>query len=206
MIVWGGAVANSGAALTNTGGIYTPSSHSWTAITIAGAPTARVRHSAVWTGIEMIVWGGDGYPPNTGARFNPSSNSWQPMSSTCAPLARFGHIGVWSGAELIVWGGGSNSNGPYYRVGGRYNPSTDALQSTPVVAMPSPRMGHTGIWTGTDMIVWGGFDAASGPSLRTGASYNPVTDTWQQLTLNGAPSGRAGPRGATGRGWRGFSR
>ncbi|MBI3529191.1 MAG: Ig-like domain-containing protein [Betaproteobacteria bacterium] len=169
MIVWGGA--NSGVLLTNTGGIYTPSSDSWTAITDSGAPTPRIRHSAAWTGTEMIVWGGDdgGDPFNTGARFNSSSNTWLPMSSKCAPLGR-SVPGIWSGTELIVWGGGRNPNGPYYRVGGRYNPSTDAWQSTPVVAMPSPRMGHTAIWTGTDMIVWGGNDPA-GTRFNDGGRY-----------------------------------
>ena len=27
-------------------------------MTTSGAPAARVRHTAVWTGSEMIVWGG----------------------------------------------------------------------------------------------------------------------------------------------------
>ena len=30
----------------------------WTATTTANAPAARQRHTAVWTGSEMIVWGG----------------------------------------------------------------------------------------------------------------------------------------------------
>ena len=30
----------------------------WTPTTLTNAPTARWRHTAVWTGSEMIVWGG----------------------------------------------------------------------------------------------------------------------------------------------------
>jgi len=170
MLVWGGT---DGSAFV-TGGIYTPSLDGWTAITTTGAPADRQYHSAVWTGTEMIVWGGyDGANAlNTGARFNPSSNSWQSMASACAPLARFSHIGVWSGTELIVWGGGSGINGYYYRVGGRYNPSTDTWQPTPVVGVPSGRIGHTGIWTGTDMIVWGGNDVFL-TSFNNGGRYRP---------------------------------
>ena len=31
----------------------------WTPTNLTGAPDARVSHTAVWTGSEMIVWGGD---------------------------------------------------------------------------------------------------------------------------------------------------
>ena len=54
MIVWGG---NDGDRL-NTGGRYNPSTNSWTATSTTNAPTARAVHTAVWTGNEMIVWGG----------------------------------------------------------------------------------------------------------------------------------------------------
>ena len=42
----------------NTGGRYNPSTDSWTATSTTGAPAARTYHTAVWTGSEMIVWGG----------------------------------------------------------------------------------------------------------------------------------------------------
>jgi len=45
----------------------------WTATSTTNAPTARVDHTAVWTGSEMIVWGGfdvSGYP-NIGGRLQP---------------------------------------------------------------------------------------------------------------------------------------
>ena len=55
MIVWGGY----GAGIeTNTGGRYNPSTDSWTATSTTNAPAARYGHTAVWTGSEMIVWGG----------------------------------------------------------------------------------------------------------------------------------------------------
>ena len=55
MIVWGGAVQQ---RFLNTGGRYNPSTDSWTATSTTNAPTARYSHTAVWTGSEMIVWGG----------------------------------------------------------------------------------------------------------------------------------------------------
>ena len=50
----------------------------WHEITKDGAPTARGHHTAVWTGHEMIVWGGvDGYwtPVGTGGAYNMISRS-----------------------------------------------------------------------------------------------------------------------------------
>jgi hypothetical protein len=63
----------------NTGGRYNPSTNTWTATTTTGAPTARTGHTAVWTGTEMIVWGGttsSGYGNNAGGRYNPATNTW----------------------------------------------------------------------------------------------------------------------------------
>ncbi len=50
----------------------------WTATTTNNAPDARYGHTAVWTGTEMIVWGGfaGGMNLNTGGRYDPSSDSW----------------------------------------------------------------------------------------------------------------------------------
>ena len=55
MIVWGGADSF---GTINTGGRYDPSTDSWTATSTTNAPAARGSHTAVWTGSEMIVWGG----------------------------------------------------------------------------------------------------------------------------------------------------
>ncbi len=70
-------------------------------------PTGRTDHTAVWTGSEMIVWGGvNGMALlNTGGRYNPSTDSWTATSTTNAPAGRDAHTAVWTGSEMIVWGG-----------------------------------------------------------------------------------------------------
>jgi hypothetical protein len=76
MIVWGGGGFVSGVYF-NTGGRYDPATSGWTATsTGANVPTARTFHSAVWTGSEMIVWGGNGsaVPFNTGGRYCAASS------------------------------------------------------------------------------------------------------------------------------------
>ena len=66
---------------------------------------ARYEHTAVWTGSEMIIWGGyNGAYLNTGGRYNPGTNSWTATSTTNAPRAE-SHTAVWTGNEMIVWGG-----------------------------------------------------------------------------------------------------
>ena len=87
MIVWGG---DDNSRFLNTGGRYRPGTDSWTATSTTNAPTARGVHTAVWTGSEMIVWGGfDGLNMflNTGGRYNPNTNSWTATSTTNAPSA-----------------------------------------------------------------------------------------------------------------------
>jgi hypothetical protein len=59
MIVWGGASADLSIP-PNAGGLYIPASDSWLPISMgANSPASRYYHTAVWTGTEMIVWGGE---------------------------------------------------------------------------------------------------------------------------------------------------
>src|SRR5206468_1910792 len=109
MIVCGG---DNGSSFLNTGGRYCASlsvacTDNWIATSTTGAPAARQFHTAVWTGSEMIVWGGVGSGGffNTGGRYNPGTDSWTATSTTGAPAARDQHTAVWTGSEMIVWGG-----------------------------------------------------------------------------------------------------
>jgi hypothetical protein len=147
-------------------------------------PEARSGHTAVWTGSEMIVWGGSDL--NTGARYDPLTDSWRATPLAGAPAVRTDHTAVWTGSEMIVWGG-QFQGGTMLTSGGRYDPVADAWMATSVVDAPSKRYGHTAVWTGTEMIVWGGW-AGSGTRLNTGARYNPGTDSWSVTSLVNAPT------------------
>ncbi|MCH7780085.1 MAG: hypothetical protein IH848_04505, partial [Acidobacteria bacterium] len=144
---------------------------------------------AVWTGDEMLVWGGlDTYPDEPGRRYNPATDSWTAMSTVGAPptLDLPFPTGVWTGSDWIVWGGGFNPT----NLGGRYDPATDSWTTISLVDVPEPRRQHVAVWTGNEMIVWGGIGSTN--ELRTGGRYNPMTDTWQPTSLVGAPSARFG--------------
>lgn len=45
----------------------------------------------------------------------------------------------------------------------------------------TPRGNHDVLWTGREMIVWGGSDTDSGPVLTDGAAYDPDTASWRML-------------------------
>jgi N-acetylneuraminic acid mutarotase len=180
MIIWGGEPIGGGAPLYD-GARYDPAADQWIPTSMAGAPFQRARHTAVWTGTEMIVWGGK---EPVGGRYDPVRDSWVPTAESVVPAARTGHVAVWTGAEMIVWGGTVNAP---VNSGGRYDPATDIWRPTSTGAdVPSPRTMATAVWTGTEMIVWGN------DGLPSGGRYDPVNDKWAPTSLTGAPVARSG--------------
>ena len=210
MIVWGGL----NTSFLNTGGRYNPSTDSWTATSTTGAPAGRYYHTAVWTGSQMIVWGGiiliptptppphpspsptpsptptgtptpTPTPPGTGGRYDPITDSWIATSTSSAPVGRYHHTAVWSGSQMIVWGGYTDSSPFFLNTGGRYNPSTDSWTATSTNNAPDGRFEHTAVWAGNEMIIWGGCCY-----FNTGGRYNPTIDNWTATTTTNAPDGR----------------
>ena len=129
----------------------------------SGAPFKRHRHSAVWTGDSMIIWGGEwswvDFPrfPNIlnrnpwgdGAIYHPQTNTWSSVSlvSGASPSARQGHTAVWTGTDMFIW------NGPSDRA--RYSPATNTwtrLASTGAPCLATPT---AAAWTGSDLLAWG---------------------------------------------------
>src|SRR5437773_6264994 len=158
----------------------------WTDTTTSNAPAPRYIHTAVWTGSEMIVWGG--YAGlGTGGRYDLNTDTWTPTSTTNAPSPRYHHTAVWTGSEMIVWGGSSGFGG--LGTGGRYNPGTDTWTATSTTSAPSGRYWHTAVWTGSEKIG----RAASrrrGSDVKTGGRYDRNTNTWRAISITNAPYAR----------------
>ncbi|HEY5909171.1 MAG TPA: hypothetical protein VJA21_01055 [Verrucomicrobiae bacterium] len=193
MLVWGGMDANG--VFPGTGGRYEPVNNTWTNLSALPAPSepwARRNATAVWTGSEMIVWGGEnnGQYLRSGAKFDPAANSWSALPTTNAPAARIDHTAVWTGTEMLVWGG---YNGQTLGDGARYMPAQDTWSAIPANNAPSARRAHTAVWTGNEMIVWGGYARWYGLNnfLATGGRYVPATGQWTPVSTNGAPTERA---------------
>ena len=188
MIIWGGGIGGGiqGVTKFNDGGRYNPVSNSWTATASSNAPVARYLHTAVWTGSEMIGWGGLGQDYlDDGGRYNPAGDTWTPILNNLAntPAARSSHTAVWTGTQMIVFGG---SGASALNDGARYTPA--ANNWTPTATAAATRFGHTAVWTGSEMVVWGG--AAGGALANTGERYNPAANVWAALTTTGAPPAR----------------
>lgn len=184
-IYWGGF--NSTNSFLSDGKAYDPSANTWSNVTSTGAPSGRNRHTAVWTGTEMIVWGGVVNTPqtvtNNGARYNPSTDTWTAMATPPAGITnRCDHVAVWTGTEMLIWGGSTNSNINLAATnnGARYNPTSNTWTPMSSVNAPTPRALALAVWTGTELIVWGGYlgHTNNNSNLNTGGRYNPATDTW----------------------------
>jgi N-acetylneuraminic acid mutarotase len=192
MVVWGGCIDEGCAMPVNTGARYSPASDTWTGMALTGAPAARFLHTALWTGAEMLIWGGhDGAgATDTGARYSPASDSWRPVSTSGAPAGRWAHGDVWTGTEMLVWGGYNGSMA--FGDGARYRPASDTWMPISFSGAPAARWNFPSVWTGSEFIVWGGILNAEWPFIatNTGARYNPALDSWTTTTLQSAPAAR----------------
>src|SRR5262249_43166645 len=113
-----------------------------------------------WDGTKMYVFESLGT-----YSYNPDTDTWAIASGTGLGSGQ----AVWTGTEFIVL----NSSCTVIR---KFNPATNAWVNTSTVNKPSLRSGYSATWTGTRLVVWGGY--ASGSALNTGGIYDPVTDTW----------------------------
>ncbi len=117
-----------------------------------------------------------------------AQDTWRALSNTGTPIGRFWNSTVWTGNEMIVWGGYNNDINSILGDGGRYNPASDTWTELPANSAPSPRQFASVVWTGTEMIVWGGYN--NGATLNTGARYNPANNTWTPMSITSAPTDR----------------
>src|SRR5436305_2824952 len=122
----------------------------WTAT--AGPPEARYSHTAVWTGSEMIIWGGGEY------------FIYPYLFDSNTPADRYGPTAIWTGSEMVVWGVTDGFTG--FNTGGRYDPATNSWTATSTGNVPTGRYEHAAVWTGTEMIIWGGYDADNNQYLN----------------------------------------
>jgi hypothetical protein len=201
MIVWSG-VADGTFAVTNTGGRYNPVTDSWVATSLANAPFARADHTAVWTGREMIVWGGTSTAGDfdDGARYNPGADTWTPIAMANRPVARWGHTAVWTGNEMIVWGGLSSAMGIFLDTGGRYC----AQPSTPLVQSAVSRKTHGNAGTFDLSLPLSGTPAVESRSGGASGDYTLVVTFLANVSFSGNPqatvtsgSGAIGSGGAS---------
>jgi N-acetylneuraminic acid mutarotase len=147
---------------------------------------------AVWTGSELIAWGGGccGDAFSDGVAYRPASNTWRKLPAS--PLAGSqSPVGAWTGRELILLVGGLSPDGKPWPArlarAAAYDPATNRWRR--IAPPPAPRYGATAAWDGREVVLVGG---RGGPSARTlqrvGFAYDPRTNRWRRLAP--MPSGR----------------
>ncbi len=191
MLIWGGMIEDKITPSSTGGAIFYPGAGKWYGLPKHRHET-RYHNSAVWTGIQLIIWGGIegnfGDRTNAGLMFDNEDDAWLDVSKEGAPSARSGHSGIWTGDRMIVWGGENAEK--QFGDGGVYDLVQDKWEALTDVDAPKPRAFHTAIWTGTKMIIWGGFDE-KGP-LKDGAVFDYADKQWSAMTDKGAPTARFG--------------
>jgi len=176
LLVWGAQHDPRVKEHPRDGVAYDPAADRWRSIPPAPI-RGRTSHLAVWTGTEMIVWGGGDFRQSLddGAAYDPATDAWRVLAP--APISpREDAVAVWTGREMVVTGGThvSSSRGAI----AAYDPVADRWR---IVADPpiDGRHWHSAVWTGEEVIVWGGYNDRE--PIGDGAAYDPVTDRWRPL-------------------------
>jgi hypothetical protein len=96
-----------------------------------------------------------------------------------SPRERAAYVSL--GNQLFVWGG-LNESGTALNSGALYDPRTNQWRMIAADAnTPSPRSDASAVWTGTIVVVWGGYEPSSGQGLADGAIYDPVENAWRAM-------------------------
>lgn len=143
--------------------------------------TGRYAHASVWTGTEVIVWGGIHKPSDPepdlsdGAIYIPAADTWRRIAP--APEGMSGPArAVWTGSEMIVRTD-HGSEGPVQLAA--YDPISDTWEEIPADPLAAAE-GYVMAWTGEEVVFLGGSsgDVMAGAG---GAAYNPSTQAWRPV-------------------------
>jgi N-acetylneuraminic acid mutarotase len=153
------------------GAAYNPVTGKWRKI--APMPRHENRATAVWDGKEILLFSASSA---RGMAYDPVQNKWRLLPAM--PLPRSDFAAVWTGHHVLIWGGlsGRFPNWAPPPHGEAYDPAANrwsALPASPLHGRASP----LAVWTGHQMIVWGGniSRATTSRFFTDGAAYTPRT-------------------------------
>lgn len=138
---------------------------------------ARNNAGSVWTGAEMIVWGGPGLAD--GAAYDLTNDRWRTIAPS--PLAAGTPlVSVWTGTEMLVWG----SQGRTSVDGAAYNASTDSwreLSDAPVALTNGNGVLLGGSNPISIAVVGSWLDNDQGAEITRALLYDIGADRWTLL-------------------------
>jgi hypothetical protein len=211
LVVWGGWTRDQ--RVHADGAAYDPRTGRWRPL--PPAPQAQAfsvtgDHAAVWTGRELLLWGGD--TPVTGARadgamrpgdglaYDPAADRWRRLRPPPGLPPERARPAGWTGTELLVVDARTWPQGAADGLrGAAYDPAADQWRRL----APSPGLGRgdllerTVLWAGTRLLVWNFLDLPSSAAFAPGEpdavdlwAYDPAADRW---TVLASPSRRTRP-------------
>lgn len=160
---------------------YDPATDTWRRI--APLPESRGGATVTWDGDELLVVGGAGAPlggkpaplATIGYAYDPATNRWRPLPAM--ESGRFASATAWTGKTLLLWGGAMSLAGtptvpPH---GLAYDPERDSWSALPQAPLLG-RLDPTAVWTGKQLIVWGGQKPGKGvaSAFLDGAAFTPA--------------------------------
>jgi hypothetical protein len=159
--VWGGTDGYQDFA---DGAAYDPVTDQWRLLAVS--PLAARRTPAVWTGSEMIVYGGSSGGDRTtgngafaladGAAYDPVGDAWR---SIAPGPAHPGFVPVWTGSSMILFAKGGAVV---------YEPATDTWRTGDFAWGDVPHDDRSPVWTGSKVLLLGSYDGSTG-----GAVFDP---------------------------------
>jgi hypothetical protein len=159
-----------------------PAGHATVVAMPRGPLSARRDVSAVWTGTELVIWGGMSRLGHfaDGAAYDPATQVWRPIAG--GPLSpRAGAPSVWTGTEMIVWSGEGTAPGPQGLVdGAAYDPRTDRWRRI-ADAPGEGRSGATTRMVAGRMVTAAGSSSQGVSASTTTYVYAPATDRWTSV-------------------------
>lgn len=193
LIMWLGSCCGGG---SDGAQAYNTATRTWHKLPAAPLETRAVA-SGTWTGKELIVAGGVTTEPSgpertlrDGAAYNPATGTWRKIAPM--PAGRWGAKAVWDGKEVLFIGGSIHAAGNGVRLATRglaYNPASNRWRWLPT--MQYPRSEFAAVWTGHQILIWGGLTAAS-IAPPHGEAYTPATGKWTAMPASPL-RGRAEP-------------
>lgn len=149
-------------------------------------PEWRDGAAIVWTGEELLYWGGtprgagEGAAVADGFAFSPATRTWRRLPP--APWPGGNADAVWTGSKALFFDA-RIADGEVAPLA--FDPVRNAWRPLPPSPL-SPLWGGAWAWTGEELVVVGG-GGQGDPSTREAAALNPQTESWRLLPE--APAG-----------------